>query len=83
MSYTVKIVDNATGEVICDHDDVTCILAEIGCESGIHHLSAVHCTPYLLCRALNGIEDQMNQVESEHTELRAMRQLIRIVKADA
>jgi hypothetical protein len=77
MSYTVKIVDNDTGNVIADHSNVVCIIGAFGREDGTHQLSAACCSGFVMCKTVNAAEDAILSLESDSPKLKPARMLMR------
>lgn len=79
MSYTVKIMDNDSGNVVVDEANALCIVGAVGREGGVHQLAAACGTTYVICRTLNSAENAIKSVDRNHEELKIKRQTLRLL----
>lgn len=70
MSYTVKIVDNKTGAVVADYDNVNIIMGVLGIEGGTHSLNAVDANGLEMGIAYHRLTSLVARLEQEHPEVK-------------
>lgn len=80
MSYSVKIIDNDSGNVVVDEANALCIMGAVGREGGVHRLAAACGNEYVICRTINSAEDAINEVDGDHPTLKIKRQTLRFLK---
>ncbi len=78
MSYTVKIVDNNSGEVVVDSTNIQCIVGAFGHEKGVRQLAACRAHSYVVCRTLNAAENAVKSVDDDDEKLKIKRQVLRL-----
>lgn len=78
MSYTVKIVDNKTGKVICDREDIVCLVGAFANEKGVQQTTIAQCDGFVLCKTLNAVEAAVTAVEAQNTDIGLKRRMLRI-----
>ena len=76
MSFTVKIINNETGEVCVDEKEAVCIAGAIAGKVGCHQLSASCCDPFVLASTLCKAEDAVAEFENNNAFIKAMKMVI-------
>ena len=75
MSFSIKIVDNDTGKVLCDDKQAKCVLGAIGVGDGTRRIQFVKCNTLALYHAVENVQQLLADIEGEYPELVLLAQL--------
>lgn len=69
MSFSIKITDNNTGEVLVDETEAKAIIGSVGCNSSVGAMCFVRCSPSCLYRTVSGTQAILTKIGEDHPEL--------------
>lgn len=75
MSYSVKIVKNDTGKVVCDYDNACAVMAAIGTGEGVHQICGVDCNSLHLYATVSSLQELLKKMVVEHPEIETIAKL--------
>lgn len=78
MSWTVKIVNNETGDVVVDCKDSNGIIGVVGSSSGCMVIGHTSCNGVQMMQMLEGLEHVASQMKEDHPELEYIKELYRL-----
>lgn len=81
MSLKVKIVDNKTGRVIVDDDNVKAFIGGIGCDGSARSLGiGAECNPIVLLHTVEATQAALAGITEKHPELTSISKLLSLTK---